>query len=50
MVSKQGGVIYNSGCWKCRISGVNYRDLRVNWWELVGINANQVVCRTTEVG
>lgn len=50
MVSKQGGIIYSSGCWKCRINVVNYRDLRVNWWELMGINANQVVCRTTEVG
>ena len=41
MVSKQGGIIYSSGWWKCRINGVNYRYLGVNWWELMEINANQ---------
>ena len=40
MVTKQGGIIYSAVCWKCRINGVNYGDLGVNWWELVGINAN----------
>lgn len=38
MVSKQGGIIYSSGCWKCRINGVNYRDLR---GKMVGIGENQ---------
>ena len=33
MVSKQGGIIYSSGCWKCRTNGVNYRDLWVNWYK-----------------
>ena len=41
MVSKQGGIIYSSGCQKCRINMGNYRYLEVNWWELVQINANQ---------
>ena len=38
MVSKQGGIIYSSGCWKCRINMENYRDLR---GKLVGISGNQ---------
>ena len=30
MVSKQGGIIYSTGCWKCRINMENYRYLGVN--------------------
>ena len=33
MVSKQGGIIYSYGCWKCRINMGDYRYLGVNWYK-----------------